>query len=279
MLKSFTTLKNDEITSIAIGGFDGIHLGHQELIKKLDNKGVGLVIDKGFSTLTPGNIKCKYFNNGCIFLDLKDIKNLTPIEFIKFLKQNFPSLKRVIVGYDFSFGKDKSGNAQFLSKFFDTVVVKEVIVDGVSVHSKVIREYLKKGDIKKVNKLLGRAYSIRGKKVCGQGLGSKELVSTINIQNNIGFLLPKDGVYATKTKVDNKWYISATFIGNKKSIDGSFSIETHLINEKIESIKKEEIEIEFYDFIRDNKKFATLKELKKQILKDIKKIKDTFENK
>ena len=279
MLKSFTTLQNDEITSIAIGGFDGIHLGHQKLIKQLDDRGVLLVIDKGFSTLTPGTIKCGYVENGCIFLDLQDIKNLSPIEFVNFLKQNFPSLKKIVVGYDFAFGKDKSGNAQFLKNFFDTVVVKEVIVDGVSVHSKVIREYIKQGKIKEANKLLGRAYSIIGKRVVGQGIGSKELVATINIENNRDFLLPKDGVYATKTRVDDKLYLSATFIGKRDSVDGSFAIETHLIDEKIESLKDEEIEIEFYDFVRDNKKFATLNELKRQILEDIKKIKDTFENK
>ena len=277
MLKYFTTLKNSEITSIAIGGFDGIHIGHQKLIEKLDENGILFVIDKGYSNLTPEAIKCKYVKNGCIFVDLKDIKDLSPLEFIEFLKKIFPNLKRIIVGYDFSFGKDRNGDTNLLKKYFEVEIIDEVIIDGISVHSKIIREYLKKGNIQFVNKLLGRPYRIIAKTMKGQGIGREKLVSTINLQKS-NFLLPKEGVYATKTKVKNKWYISATFIGKRESVDGNFAIETHLIDSYIDFLP-DEVEVVFYDFVRDNKKFDTLRELKNQILKDISYIKDFFDKK
>ena len=277
MLRFSTTLKSSEITSIAIGGFDGMHRGHQKLVKELDKSGVILVIDKGHSNLTPSNNRCRYVKNGCVFVDLDDIRDMGDEVFINFLKVNFPSLKRVVVGYDFRFGKNRQGSLEKLKKEFDLKVVDEVKTDGISVHSQVIRELLKDAKIKEANKLLGRTYSITGKTKNGQGLGAKELVATINLANS-DFLLPKDGVYATKTVVENKEFLSATFIGNRDSTDGEFAVETHLLDTKIDFLPKE-VEIKFFDFVRDNKKFDTLLSLKKQIKKDLKYIKEIFETK
>jgi len=267
MLRFSTTLKSSEITSVAIGGFDGMHRGHQKLVEELDENGVILVIDKGYSNLTPGFDRCRYVKNGCVFVDLDDIKELSDEEFINFLRVNFPNLKRVIVGYDFKFGKNRQGSLEKLKKEFDLKVVDEVKIDGISVHSQVIRELLKDAKIKEANKLLGRAYNITGKTKKGQGLGKKELVATINLAD-CDFLLPKNGVYATKTIIENREFLSATFIGKRDSTDGEFAVETHLLNTKIDFLPKE-IEIKFFDFVRDNKKFDTLLELKEQIKSDI----------
>jgi len=181
------------------------------------------------------------------------------------------------VGYDFKFGKNRQGSLKKLKKEFDLKVVDEVKIGTISVHSQVIRELLKDAKIKEANKLLGRIYSITSKTKKGQGLGKKELVATINLAD-CDFLLPKDGVYATKTVIENKEFLSATFIGKRDSTDGEFAIETHLIDTKINFLPKE-VEIKFYDFVRDNKKFDTLSELKKQIKSDITKIKEIFETK
>jgi len=270
MLRFSTTLKSSEITSIAIGGFDGMHLGHMALVKKLDENGVLLVIDKKNSNLTPKEFRCKYVKNGCIFLNLESVKNFTKEQFIEFLKKSFPSLKRVVVGYDFRFGKDRKGSAKSFQDKFETVVVDEIKVDGISVHSGVIRELLKE-DIKKANKLLGREYEVFATTVKGQGIGAKELVATINLKTE--FLLPKDGVYATFTKVKDMWYKSISFIGDRKTTDGKFAFETHLLDTKINYLPKA-VEVKFIDYIRDNKKFDTIDALKKQIEKDIKNTKD-----
>ena len=265
MLRFSTTLKSSEITSVAIGGFDGMHKGHMELVKKLDENGVLLVIGKKNSNLTPNGFRCRYVKNGCIFLELDSIKHLTKDEFIEFLKRSFPSLKRVVVGYDFRFGKNREGNSESLSKEFEVVKVSEVKVDGISVHANVIREALKK-DIKLANRLLGREYEVFATSVKGQGIGAKELVPTINLKTT--FLLPKSGVYATKTKVSGSYHNSISFIGHRKTTDGEFAFETHLLDVSLDYLPKS-VEVKFYDYIRENRKFNNLYELKKQIKKDI----------
>jgi len=278
MLRSSTTLKNSEITSIAIGGFDGMHLGHMELVKRLDKNGVLLVIDKNNANLTPDKHRCRYVKNGCVFLDLKSIKGLTKDEFVEFLKRNFSALKKIVVGYDFRFGKNRSADATSFKEDFEVDIVDEIKVDDISVHSGVIRDLLKK-DIKTANKLLGREYDIFATTIKGQGIGAKELVATINLETE--FLLPKDGVYATLTKVEESWYKSISFIGQRETTDGKFAFETHLLDTKLEYLPKS-VEVKFVRFIRDNKKFDTIKALKNQIKNDIKNAKDMlseYENK
>ena len=277
MLRSFTTLKNEEITSIAIGGFDGMHKAHQELFKKLDKNGLILVIDKGFSNLTPNEYRCKFFKNGCIFLNLSDVKELSAKEFIEFLKDSFPSLKKVVVGYDFRFGKNRDGDITLLKSEFDLEVVEEIKIDGVSVHSQTIREFLQDGNITMSNKLLGRNYQITSFTKSGQGLGKEKLVPTINLKKT-DFLLPKSGVYATKTKIEKEWHNSITFIGHRVTTDGEFAVETHLLDKNIDFLPTK-VDIMFFNFIRDNKRFDTIEALKKQIQKDIKKVKVILETK
>jgi riboflavin kinase/FMN adenylyltransferase len=268
-LKYFTTLKSNEIRSIAIGGFDGMHLGHQALIKELCEYSVILVIDKGLSNLTPGKSRCRYFKNGCIFLDLKSIKGLSSQEFISLLEDEFTNLEEIVVGYDFHYGAERSGDIWSLKREFKkrVTVVDEVIVDGESVHSVVIKDYIRSGNIVRANTLLGRSYTVKAHSVKGQGVGSKELVPTINLVQN-SYLMPLNGVYATKTKVNNIWYKSVTFIGHRKVTDGAYAFETHLIDIVLDFLPSE-LEVEFIEYIRENREFTKLRELKKQIEDDI----------
>ncbi len=268
----FSTISKSEVTSLAIGGFDGIHLAHQALLKRLDNFGALMVINKYNSDLTPGGYRRNFIKFPCFFYELKNIKELKKTQFASFLKKEFPKLKKIVVGYDFRFGKDRCCTSKDLSNFFEVEVVDEVIVDNISVHSGIIREFIQNGKIKKANKFLGRAYSIVGEVMCGQGLGKKELVPTINV-NIKDFLLPNEGTYATKTKIDSTFYNSVTFTGVRHSTDGNFSIETHLIDANIQ-LQCQKIEIFFYQKIRDNKRFNSLSELKKQIQNDINKAKE-----
>ncbi len=273
MLRFFTTIKKDEITSLAIGGFDGMHLGHMALVKELDDKGVLLVIDKGFSNLTPDEYRCRFVKNGCVVLNLEMIKSFSVDEFIEFLNSSFPSLKKIVVGYDFRFGRDRVGKAESFKKYFDVKTVDEVVVNGISVHSNIIRDFIKSAKFEKANKLLGRSYKVVGEHIKGQGIGAKELVATINLKTN--FLLPKDGVYATKTFIAGKEYKSVSFIGKRETTDGKEAFETHLLDTKINLLEKT-VEVEFVKFIRANKKFDTIESLKQQIKEDISKVKESF---
>jgi riboflavin kinase/FMN adenylyltransferase len=268
-------MKN-KITNIAIGGFDGMHLAHQEVFKYLDDNGGIVVIESGYANLTPKTYRAKFTKLPIFYYPLQNIKHLDGIEFIRLLKEEFCNLCKIVVGYDFRFGKDAKYSAYDLKKLFDqdVIIVKEFRLDGVSIHSRVIRNYLLNGNIKLANKFLGHNYFLVGTMIKGQGLGHKELVPTINLDVK-DFLIPDFGVYATKTTIDNKQYLSATFIGNKISINNQFSVETYIIDEEIYPINKA-ITIEFFDKIRDIVKFDSLQKLKNQILSDIKLIKTNF---
>jgi riboflavin kinase/FMN adenylyltransferase len=274
MKRSSTTLKNDEIDSVAIGGFDGIHLAHQKLISHLTSSGALVVIDKKSASLTPNSYRCKHTAYDCLFLRFEEIRDLQADEFIRYLTTHFKNLKKIVVGYDFRFGKDAHANVEELKKIFDgeVVVVDEVFYDGISVHSRVIRSLLKDAQIQKANRLLGRDYEIVGEVIKGQGIGAKKLFPTINLKTE-GFLIPKEGVYATLSKIDEDIYPSATFIGKRVSTDGEFSIETHILSKDIEYTDNE-ITIYFIDFIRDNLRFKNLELLKKQIEVDLVEIKE-----
>ncbi len=272
MLSISTTLKKYD--SIAIGGFDGMHVGHQELFKALGDNGCVVVIDTNYASLTPKKDRKKFTKYPIVYLKLDDIRNQNAKEFIAFLKTKFIALKKIVIGYDFHFGKNRQYNIQNLKNLFNgkVVVIKEVKVANQSVHSHVIREKLSQGDIKIVSAFLGRNYQIRGKVVSGQGIGKKELVATINLDIK-DYYLPKEGVYATLTCIDNQvyFYPSVTFIGHRISVDGSFAVETHILDKEVQCNKN--ATISFINFIRKNKKFNTLLELKNQIKKDIDSVK------
>ncbi len=126
------------------------------------------------------------------------------------------------------------------------------------------------------NKLLGKEYKIYGQKIVGQGLGSKSFVPTINLKVD-EFLLPNEGVYITKTILDEHEFNSITFLGHRLTTDGSYAVETHILDQDIEN-KDYTIQIKFCEKIRDNKKFDSFEELKNQILNDITSTKNYFIN-
>ncbi len=273
MLNSFTTLKKDEIDSIALGGFDGIHLAHQALIERLTPHGALLAIHRGGTGLTPGYERCCYHDRACILLDFDDICDMEAEDFIHFLIEEFRSLKKIIVGYDFRFGKERRGDIALLTKLFtgEVEVVDEILYEDISVHAKKIKLLLLEGKIEKANKLLGRAYSIKGDVISGQGIAKDSLYPTLNSQHK-DFFIPKEGVYATKIKIAGDEYPSVTFIGKRLSTDGNFSIESHVLEKNFQEPVKN-VEIIFRSYLRENRKFETLRDLKDQISLDIKKAK------
>ena len=258
-------IKN-ELRSIAIGSFDGIHIAHRTLIDKVDAL---VIIERNGGYLTPGYKRSLYTSKVCCFYHFDVIKTLTPEDFVHKLQVDFPSLETIIVGYDFHFGKNKAGNAERLEALFDgeVVIVDEVSFEGIPVHSRTIKAYLREGNITMANKLLGRIYCIKGEVVQGQGLGKKELVPTINLNVN-EYQLPLEGVYATRTRIEGEWLNSVSFLGHRVTTDDSFAVETHILDKEIGEVRGE-IALEFVDFIRENQKFDSLDALKKQIQNDI----------
>jgi len=268
MKKPSTVLVKNNINTIAIGSFDGIHLGHMQLINRLGDNGALFVIDKDHANLTPGLKRAEYSKHPCMFYHFLKVKDLSGEEFIELLKKEFKNLKKIVVGYDFQFGRKRSCDVMDLTALYDgeVEIVEEFFYDNVSVHSSVIREALINKDIDNANRFLGREYSIIGRVIKGQGLGKEELYPTVNIKTE-DYLLPSDGVYATRTKIGCKIYDSVSFLGTRVSTDSKYSIETHILDCEIKVENK--VEIFFVHFLRENRKFSDLKDLKLQITIDI----------
>ena len=280
MKKNFSTLVNkNTITSLAIGGFDGMHSAHQELFKQLDSNGAILSIESGYATLTPKKYRQEYSKYPIYYYVLDEIKHLAGNKFIELLKKEYPKLKKIVVGFDFCFGKNRGYCIQELKDIFEgnVIVIEEYKIDNIPVHSRTIREYISNGDLKTANKLLNKEYKIYGTQIKGQGLGAKSFVPTINL-NVEDFLLPQAGVYISKTILNDIEYNSITFLGHRVTTDGSYAIETHIFDENIIN-DNYEIQIKFFKKLRDNKKFDSFEELKEQILFDIKEAQEYFINK
>ncbi len=267
-MKSCFTLKSS-ITSITIGGFDGMHIAHQELFRRLDDNGGIVVIETGYANLTPNINREKYTIFPLFYYPLADIKHLTPKQFVGLLKEEFPNLQKIVVGFDFKFGAGASGSIALLKNFFDGVVevVNEFVCDDIAVHSRKIRDFISCGDIEKANKFLGKNYTLSGIHIKGQGLGKKQFVPTINIECK-NFLLPNEGIYVTRSMVNGIKYPSVSFLGHRVSTDGKYAIETHILENDLDEISPY-IEIEFIVKIRENCKYNDMENLKKQILDDI----------
>ncbi|PAF53432.1 riboflavin biosynthesis protein RibF [Helicobacter sp. 13S00482-2] len=271
-MKNFLSIsKNLDFSSVAIGKFDGVHLAHKKIFEYLDENGCVLVIHKSHSNfITPLKGRERLIPKPSYKLPFRDICSLDGKEFIAFLYKKLPNLKRIIVGYDFRFGTNRSYGADDLKSLFDkeVLIIPEIKIKNIPLHSSIIKELIVFGDISLANELLGRNYILEGRVVSGQNLGSKELYPTINIKTQ-SFVLPGNGVYASFTHIKSKIFPSVSFVGNRLSTDRHFSIETHILDKDIQ-ITEKTIQIEFVEKIRENRHFKNLSELKNQIFIDIK---------
>lgn len=260
--------KMDKIDSITIGRFDGMHLGHKKLFERLNN-GAVVVIENHKATLTPGKRRECFSDLPLVYYEFENIQRWSAKKFIQELKSRFANLKLIVVGNDFYFGFNKEASSADLKRYFDgeVEIIDEFCIDDIGVHTSKIKEFFKNGNTTMANKFLGRSYTLVGEIVKGNGLGKKEFVPTLNLDTK-GYFLPKEGVYATKTLIDNISYKSVSFIGKRVSVDDEFSVESHIL-EPFSCTKVSKVELSFIDFMRDNHKFETFSDLKEQIYKDI----------
>jgi riboflavin kinase/FMN adenylyltransferase len=247
-----------------------MHSAHQELFKKLDKNGGIVVIQTDYANLTPLNSRQKHTMYPVYFYPLANIKHLSAVQFIKLIKEEFPNLITIVVGFDFKFGQHAAYNNDTLVELFDgnVEIIDEYKIENIAVHSRDIRSYLRDGNIEFANKLLGYNYNFMGLSLVGQGLGSKHFVPTINI-NVTEYLIPQEGIYITRTKLNERTYESVTFIGHRMTTDGNFAVETNILNEDFNEEIPKNIQVEFVKRIRDNKKYEKFEDLKKEIENDI----------
>ena len=269
----FIYTAKQRIKTLAIGCFDGFHLGHLELLKHLNSANSALLVVDKFQKerLTPKEKMKELCELDLIFVDFKKIKDLSAKDFLTLLQIEFINLNTLVVGEDFRFGKNRSASPSDIKTLspLKVVMVSEFKYQGVGVHAKIIKEYLLQGDIHKANLLLGRAYEVQGMLIKGQGIGKKELVPTLNVDTK-NYFLPKNGVWASLCKVQGQIFKSVSFIG-LRSTDGKFSVESHILDKSFEHLtlkENEQIALIFKAFLRDNQQFDDLILLKAQIDKD-----------
>ena len=293
-------IKNDLYkTAICIGKFDAMHIGHDKLFKKTIeiSKKYNLspllyVIGSSFSLISKEDLIFKAKKIGFEKVVIKeltnDFKSMTKEEFFdKCLKEEL-NAKAVIVGYNFRFGKERYADAIDLKELCEKNDVLSFIVDEVrakdsfgkikTVSSTTIRNYLEDGDVKSANSFLGYNYYIKGKITHGKKIGTSLGFPTANIADYDMKMILKNGVYATKTTIDSKTYLSITNVGKKPTVknDDVVNTETFIIDFKGD-IYEEEIKVEFIKKIRDEIKFESLEDLKYQISKDVLYVKEECE--
>ena len=287
--------KDDSITSdvevTCIGAFDGVHKGHIELINKTKeiNKNFQIVtfdeipklyFDKSLKPLLDNKNKNNIFNDSkptnLIYLKFDEINQLSSDEFLKYLDINLRT-KKIVVGKDFKFGKNRSGDVDNIISYFgkdNVILLSDYIIDNEKVSSTKIRNFLDTGNIQKANNFLGREYELSGLVVKGKKLGSKIGFPTANLRLNNDLYLPKFGVYEISCKVNGNLFKGILNIGITPTVLNSkkVKIETHLFNFN-ENIYGKNIIIQLKKFIREEIKFNSIDDLIKQINIDISSIK------
>lgn len=288
----------DEITdfkinnsAVTLGKFDGLHLGHRVLIedildgsKKYGYKTVLFSFDtsaiNGQSSITTKTER----NHICMELGIEHViyypvnsgtMAIEPEEFIKNVLVDRLDVKRVVTGEDFRFGKKRRGDVSMLRKYssiygYELIVEKSVSIDGIKAGSTSIKEYIKEGRINKANEMLGYPYFIMGEVIKGNQIGRTMDARTVNIHPPDNKMLPPYGVYKTSVTVEDKKYKSITNIGLCPTVrsDSMVTAETHIFDFE-KDIYGDNIKVEFEKFIRYEKKFDNIEELKRQIALDI----------
>lgn len=270
---------------LVLGTFDGVHLGHQYLLEYA--KGKGKIIACSFllpPTVSKGQARAitlpeektsilKRCGADEVFLqDFNALCTLSAEEYLELLCKRF-SPAYIVVGVDHRFGRGALGNAKTLiqneQKYgYKTIVVPPKTDENGIISSSSIRRMIEQGDIKNANKRLGHAFFISGEVVRGKEIGRTIDFPTVNVAVDAQKLLCKNGVYATKTLVDGRLYNSMTNIGFNPTVSGNeLTVETHIFNFSSDLYGKK-VKIYFYSFIREDKKFESVEELKKQLRED-----------
>lgn len=282
-------------TAVALGSFDGVHLGHQELIKETwqlaKKKGLATAVFT-FSNhprdLIPGSEKVKNILYGEdkerimeelgveYLIDIpftQEIMTMSPEDYVKNLLADKLNAKVIACGFNHRFGHKAQGNSEFLKKLgeelgIDVFVMDPFIVGDTVVSSTFIRELIAAGDVNRCPEYLGRYYAISGEVVVGNRLGKSIGFPTSNLIIDGSMVSPPNGVYITYCTYNGIRYPSVTNVGVKPTV-GTFekNIETHIFDFDKELYGKE-IMVEFILKTRDEAKFDSLEALKEQIVRD-----------
>jgi len=289
---------------VAIGFFDGVHLGHQQIIRQTvadarQHDSIALVVtfDQHPSTIVaparvppliyslPQRLRAIESLGGDALLLIhfdKAFSELSGETFIGGLARDLGRIQSLCVGSNFTFGHKRSGDVALLKKLgaelkFAVHGMAAVSLDGKIVSSTRIRETVRGGDLDAAGQMLGRGYSLAGTVVRGDELGRQLGFPTANLDVT-GILLPPSGVYAVHAAVQDRSYHAVTNIGSRPTVKTAvpqIRVEAHLLDFNGD-VYGQELELTFVEKLRDEKKFPSLEALKEQIAQDITRAKQQF---
>ena len=296
IIKNIINYSEHKNSAVTIGSFDGIHLGHEKILKKLKKEAIKdnllsviLTFDPHPRTILKNEKSIKSIN---LIEEKKDIlkkfkidivvihpfsksfSKLSSLEFTRDILVKKFKIKKLILGFNHSFGKNREATLKDINKFskelnFQLIEVKAKKLNNLNISSTLIRNYILNGEIKKANLNLGRSFSFSGIVVRGFGLGKKLNFPTANIKiENNKKIFPESGVFFVHAIIKKKQYFGMMNIGNRPTLNRKKkSIEIHFFDLNMD-LYGEKIEV-FLNFkIRDEIKFSSLKELQKQIIID-----------
>ena len=293
-MKVIKAIKDIDIefdTVVTIGNFDGVHKGHQVLIEKTATyakargikSAVFTFLNHPINYFVPEKVKNIFDEKekerliegfGIDYLiDIPFDKAMTQISaeqfIVKILKDKIHA-KKIVVGYDFTFARNKEGTVDVLREMgheygIEVEIVQPIKINGIRVSSTFIRELISEGRIDEIPQYLGTPYVIEGEIIHGKANGRKMGYPTANISLKDQIIKPKNGIYASRVIIDGKKYFGATNVGMNPTVNGKYlSIETNILDFD-EDIYGKRVRIEFLEKIRDEKKFESLDELRKQL--------------
>jgi len=293
--------------SLAVGFFDGVHRGHQAVIRAAMEKAKELNVQSAVMTFDPhpsivlGNSNEKIFyitplpqkleilaemgvDTTFVVQFTSDFAKLSPEEFVQHFIRDL-NVKHVTAGFDFSFGAFGKGNMDLMKDIshgdFGVTVVEKQVENGEKISSTRIRNCLREGDMETVHYLLGRPYQIQGIVVQGDKRGRTIGFPTANIQSKEGCFIPKKGVYAVKMLVQNQLYDGVCNVGYKPTFknpeEKHLTIEVHILDFQ-KNIYGEEVKVYWYKRLRDEQKFDGIEALKAQITRDKEQAIEYFSN-
>jgi riboflavin kinase/FMN adenylyltransferase len=296
VFNSISSYVSQKQSIVTIGTFDGVHIGHQEIIEKIiedaqnsdyesliltffPHPRMVLAHELGVKLLNTINEKIELLEkiglSNLIIHPFDEIfSQLSAEEFVAKILVKKLKIKKIILGHDHRFGKDRSASIDDLIIFgkkynFEVEQISAQKIDQVAISSTKIRTALLEGNIVLANQYLGYQYSFSGKVIKGKQLGRTIGFPTANIQIDEAYkLIPKNGVYIVKSSIDEKIHFGMMNIGNRPTVDGkNQTIEVYFFDFD-KDIYYTSISVTILDRIRDEKKFDSLEDLKKQIEKD-----------
>lgn len=287
---------NKNGVGLTIGNFDGLHLGHQNLITKLVQTCSKKNLTSAVLTFNPHPVQIlrpqenylinSYNDRAEMIKELdvneiyeisfdRDFSTLDPLDFFEKYILTIPNLKLVILGHDFCFGSQKSGDSKFLKELCEARQIEGIIhvpflFENEIVSSSLIRKLIDLGDVDRAGDLLNRPYFISGTVVKGDGRGRKIGFPTANINFEPSLKVPANGVYVTRVQIQNMLFDSVTNIGFAPTFKDSpsLAVETHILD-FCNDIYGESITVHFYKKLRDEKKFESVNDLITQIKLDV----------